>query len=70
MKLNDKLVPLTALGEGQFGAGELSVTVRPMEEPRGGSEPFVAEFVLWLPGVDHERGFQGFSRCEVSTGGA
>lgn len=70
VKLNDKLVPLTALGEGQFGAGELSVTVVPMEEPRRDGEPFVVQMVLWLPGADHERGFQGFSRCEDSAAGA
>ena len=67
LKVNDKLAPLPASGDGRYSAGDVAVFVRPIEEPRGGGEPFEAQLVLSLPGVDHERGFQGYSRCDEAV---
>lgn len=70
LKLNGKLVLLPGAVDGRYSADGVNVTVRPMAEPARGGEAIEAIFVLSLPDAGHERGFQGFSRCEASAGRA
>jgi hypothetical protein len=66
VKLNDKLVPLEAAGDGRFAADGVTVTVRPLEDDAGTTpdgELFEAELVLRLPGAPNELGFHGFAGC-------
>lgn len=65
VKLNGKLVPLDRTGDGQYAAGGIRATVRPLEDADAGAggEPFPAEFVVRLPGAPNELGFHGFARC-------
>lgn len=65
LKLNDKLVSLPATGGGRYGAEGVTVTVRPLSENQRDGESFVAEFVLRLPHAPHERGYHGFSECDL-----
>lgn len=65
IKLNDRLVPLPAVGEGRYAADGVSVTLRPLDDEVVAGDTFEAELVLRLPDADHELGFHGFSRCEA-----
>lgn len=62
VKLNGKLVPLPARGEGAYMDGGVRVTLRPLSDEEG-EGPFPAELVLRLPGEPNELGFRGFSEC-------
>lgn len=65
VKLNDKLVPIPATADGRYAAEGVTVTVRPLTRDAGGGEPFVGELVLRLPNAPHERGYHGFSECNL-----
>lgn len=72
LKLNGRLVPLEAagdggaMGDGRYAAGGVAVTMRPVGDAAEDGEPFVAELVLRLPDSDHERGYHGFSECDLA----
>ena len=68
LKLNDRLVPLPASGDGRYAADDVSVSFRPIEDDPEDGEPFATEFVLRLPGAEHEQGYRGYSRCAASSG--
>lgn len=61
LKLNGKLVPLPARGDGVYAEGPVSVTIRPLDDRE--DELFGAEFVLRLESAPNELGFHGFSGC-------
>ena len=63
VKLNGHLVPLPAVGSGRYGAEDVTVVVRPLNEPAEREGSFAAEFVLRLPGAPHELGYHGFAEC-------
>lgn len=65
VKLNDRLVSLPGAGEGRYAAEGVTVTVRPLSDRAGDGEPFVAELVLHVTGAAHERGYHGFSECNL-----
>lgn len=69
LKLNGKLVPLPATGDGRYAADGVTVTVRPLEEETVDGEPFATEFVLRLPEASDELGYHGYSTCEPSAAG-
>lgn len=61
LKLNGKLVPLPATGDGRYSDGPVTVTVRPLEDPASG--PFLAELVVRFSDAPNELGFHGFAEC-------
>ena len=66
IKLNDRLVPLPATGEGRYSAGGVTVTVRPLDEEPAGEEAFETELVVRFPGTPDELGYHGYSRCATT----
>jgi hypothetical protein len=67
IKLNGRLISLPAEGQGRYASSGLSVEVRPLEGASPGRELFDAEFVVRLPGAEHELGFHGYSECSAET---
>ncbi|NIP83442.1 MAG: hypothetical protein GWM90_31130 [Gemmatimonadetes bacterium] len=66
IKLNGRLVPLPAGGDGLYAEGAVTVTVRPLSGEDGGAEDggqVPAELVLRLQDAPNELGFHGFSEC-------
>jgi hypothetical protein len=68
LKLNGKLVTLSGSGEEpsglrRYSADGVTVTLRPLDDPRSDGDAFPAELVLWLPDASHELGYHGFSVC-------
>ena len=66
IKLNDRLVPLPATGEGRYSAGGVTVTVRPLDEEPAGEEAFETELVVRFPDTPDELGYHGYSRCATT----
>lgn len=64
IKLNGKLIPLPARGDGVgvYEEGGVQVSVRPLDDPVG-DEPFPAELVLRFQDSPNELGFHGVSAC-------
>lgn len=63
IKLNGKLVPLPAAGEGRFASGNLSVTLRPRDES-GDAGLQGMDMIVLLPGEEDELGYAGFVDCK------
>ncbi|WP_073973962.1 DUF6692 family protein [Erythrobacter donghaensis] len=63
IKLNGKLVPLPAEGEGRFAGGSLSVTLRPRDES-GDAGLQGMDMIVLLPGEEDELGYAGFVECK------
>jgi hypothetical protein len=64
IKLNGKLVPLPAKGEGRFAQGDLSVILRPRDESGDAGLPGMDMIVL-VPGAEDELGYAGFVECKT-----
>lgn len=64
IKLNGKLVPLPAQGEGRFARGELSVILRPRDESGDAGLPGM-EMIVLVPGAEDELGYAGFLDCKT-----
>lgn len=64
IKLNGRLVPLSAVGASRYASDGVEVSVRPLEPADDDGGRFEAEFVLRLPGVPDELGFHGYSQCD------
>jgi hypothetical protein len=62
IKLNGKLVPLPAAGEGRFAQGDLSVILRPRAEEGAAGLPGMDMIVL-VPGAQDELGYASFVDC-------
>lgn len=62
IKLNGKLVPLPAAGEGRFARGDLSVILRPRDE-RGDAGLAGMDMIVLVPGAKDELGYAGFVDC-------
>ncbi|QIQ85259.1 DUF6692 family protein [Erythrobacter sp.] len=62
IKLNGKLVPLPAAGEGRFARGDLSVLLRPRDE-RGDAGLSGMDMIVLVPGAEDELGYAGFVDC-------
>ena len=66
IKLNGKLVPLPAQGEGRFAQGDLGVVLRPRDE-QGDAGLEGMDMIVLLPGAEDELGFAGFVDCKEGT---
>lgn len=62
IKLNGKLIPLPSAGENRFADGELSVTLRLLEE-EGNAGSQGMEMIIVPPGAKDEIGYHGYVRC-------
>lgn len=62
IKLNGKLIPLPMVREGQFAAGGLSVTLRPLDE-EGDAGLQAMNMIIVPPGAEDEVGYSGFVQC-------
>ena len=63
IKLNGKLIPLPAAGEGLYRDSGLVVRVRSLDDDAERAELHEAEMVVMLPGAEDELGFRGFEIC-------
>ena len=62
IKLNGKLIVLSAAGENRFAAGDLSVTLRPGDE-KGNAGLGAMQMIVVPPGASDELGYSGYVRC-------
>ncbi|MCH9828979.1 MAG: hypothetical protein K0U79_14685 [Gammaproteobacteria bacterium] len=66
IKLNGKLIPLTSTGENRFADGELTVTLRVLDE-KGNAGSQGMEMIVVPPGAKDEIGYHGYRRCYEGT---
>ena len=63
IKLNGKVIPLTADGPDRYTSGELLVTTRTIDE-EGNAGLQAQEIVVVPPGAKDELGYRGYVRCD------
>ena len=63
IKLNGKLIPVTAAGENRFTSGDLTVTMRKVDE-KGNAGLQAQEMIVVPPGATDELGYRGYVRCD------
>ena len=68
IKLNGKLIPLPQTGPGRYQAGDLLVTLRPLDD-EGNAGLQSMEMIVVPPGADDEIGYRGYVQC-FGTGAA
>ncbi|WP_188056210.1 DUF6692 family protein [Sphingosinithalassobacter sp. CS137] len=68
IKLNGKLIPLTAERAGMFSSDGLRVAIRPVERDFGSDGMREAEMILMLPGASDEHGYRGYEDCAHRAG--
>lgn len=66
LKLNGKLIPLEAAGEGRYAGGELLVVTRMLDD-RGGAGKRSSEIIVVPPGAGDELGYRGYVSCAEAT---
>lgn len=67
IKLNGKLIPLSASEEGRFSDGDLAVELR-SARGEGGAGPSEHELILMLPEAKDELGYRGYLQCFEASG--
>ncbi|GMM93731.1 MULTISPECIES: DUF6692 family protein [Erythrobacteraceae] len=63
IKLNGKIIPLSADGPDRFTSGELLVTTRLIDE-EGNAGLQAQEIIVVPPGAKDELGYRGYVRCD------
>lgn len=63
IKLNGKLIPLRAAGNGLFEDGGLRVMLRPVDQEFGSDGRREAEMIVMLPDAKDELGYRGYEQC-------
>lgn len=66
IKLNGKLIPLTAGGADRFVSGELVVTTRDLDSTGNAGLP-AQEIIVVPPGAEDELGYHGYVECAGRT---
>jgi hypothetical protein len=63
IKLNGKLIPMSAQRSGLFADGELRVAVRPLDTERDADGVRAVDLIVMLPGAKDELGYRGYEDC-------
>ena len=66
IKLNGKLIPVTASGESRFASGDLVITMRSVDKS-GDAGLHAEEMIVLPPGAKDELGYRGYVRCDKMT---
>lgn len=64
IKLNGKLIPLSASGENRYASGDLVVTTRELDAV-GNAGLQALEMIVVPPGAEDELGYHGFANCLI-----
>lgn len=62
IKINGKLVPVTASGAGSYASGELRIQTRMLDD-EGNAGLQMQELIVAAPGAKDELGFRGYTTC-------
>lgn len=62
IKINGKLIPVTASGTGRYANGDLRIRTRPLDD-EGDAGLQMQELIIAGPGMKDEFGFWGYTTC-------